>query len=248
MVHLRTPSEIDKLFEVGQIVKEVLDLMGRMVCVGISTIELDKAAEDLILMRGAKPAFKGYHGYPATACISINNEIVHGIPSARRKLKDGDLVSVDMGAVLDGWVGDSARTFEVGQVSEVAKTLNRVTRESLERAIAQVRPGRRLGDIGHAVQAHAEAHGFSVVKDFVGHGVGRLMHEDPQIPNYGTPGTGLSLKPGMVLAIEPMVNEGSERLYVKSDGWTAVTKDGKLSAHWEHSVAVTDGEPRILTA
>lgn len=248
MVHLRTPSEIEKLFEVGQIVKEVLDLMGRMVCEGISTIELDKAAEDLILMRGAKPAFKGYHGYPATACISINNEIVHGIPSARRKLKKGDLVSVDMGAILDGWVGDAARTFEVGQVSEAAKTLNRVTRECLERAIAQVRPGKRLGDIGHAVQAHAEAHGFSVVKDFVGHGVGRAMHEDPQIPNYGTPGTGLSLKPGMVLAIEPMVNEGSDRLYVKADGWTAVTKDGKLSSHWEHSVAVTEGEPRILTA
>lgn len=248
MVHLRTPREIDQLFAVGQLVKDVLDLMGRMVCVGISTIELDKAAEDLILMRGAKPAFKGYHGYPATACISINQEIVHGIPSARRKLKDGDLVSVDMGAILDGWVGDAARTFEVGNVSAVAATLNRVTRESLEKALALARPGMRLGDIGHAVQAHAEAHGFSVVKDFVGHGVGRAMHEDPQIPNYGTPGTGLQLKPGMVLAIEPMVNEGGERLYVKSDGWTAVTKDGKLSAHWEHTVAVTDGEPRILTA
>lgn len=247
MIYYRTPSEIDQIFEAGQIVKDVLDAMAKMVEAGISTFELDKSAESLILTRGAKPVFKGYHGYPASLCVSINKEIVHGIPSKRRKLKEGDLVSIDVGALFNGWVGDSARTFEVGRVSEVAAKLNRVTRESLHQGIAQAVAGNRLGDIGHAVQAHAEANGFAVVREFVGHGVGRVMHEDPQVPNYGRPGTGLMLKPGMVIAIEPMVNEGTEELYVRDDGWTAITADGKLSAHWEHTIAVTDGAPRVLT-
>ena len=194
------------------------------------------------------PAFKGYHGYPATICASINDEVIHGIPSGRRVLNEGDVISIDVGASLDGYYGDSAITLPVGQVSEEAATLLRVTEEALYKAIERVRPGGRVSDIGHEVQKHVEAYGFSVVREFVGHGIGQRMHEEPQVPNYGEPGRGPRLAEGMVLAIEPMVNAGKPAVKVLADGWTAVTRDGSLSAHFEHTVAVTADGPWILTA
>jgi methionyl aminopeptidase len=202
----------------------------------------------MILRAGATPAFKGYHGYPATICASINEEVIHGIPSGRRVLQESDIISIDVGAQLDGYYGDSAITVPVGKVSEEAARLLRVTEESLYKAIEQVRPGARVSDIGHAVQRHVEAHGFSVVREFVGHGIGQRMHEEPQVPNYGEPGRGPRLAEGMVLAIEPMVNAGRADVKVLRDGWTAVTRDTSLSAHFEHTVAVTSGDPWILTA
>jgi methionyl aminopeptidase len=205
-------------------------------------------AERRIRQAGATPAFKGYHGYPATICASINDEVIHGIPSGRRVLAEGDIISIDVGAALDGYYGDSAVTLPVGQVSEQAATLLRVTEESLYKAIEQARPGHRVSDIGHAVQKHVEAFGFSVVREFVGHGIGVRMHEEPQVPNYGEPGHGPRLTEGMVLAIEPMVNAGKPAVKVLADGWTAVTRDTSLSAHFEHTVAVTAGEPWVLTA
>ena len=214
----------------------------------MSTAELDEIAERRIRQAGATPAFKGYHGYPATICASINDEVIHGIPSGRRVLAEGDIISIDVGAALDGYYGDSAVTLPVGHVSEQAATLLRVTEESLYKAIEQARPGRRVSDIGHAVQRHVEAFGFSVVREFVGHGIGVRMHEEPQVPNYGEPGHGPRLAEGMVLAIEPMVNAGKPAVKVLADGWTAVTRDTSLSAHFEHTVAVTAGEPWILTA
>ena len=205
-------------------------------------------AEKRIVEAGAIPAFKGYHGYPATICASINEEVIHGIPSGRRVLQEGDVISLDVGASIDGFFGDSAVTLPVGQVSEEAALLLRVTEESLYKAIEQVRAGGRISDIGHAVQRHVESFGFSVVREFVGHGIGRKMHEEPQVPNYGEPGRGPRLAEGMVLAIEPMVNAGKPAVKVLSDGWTAITRDKSLSAHFEHTVAVTAGEPWILTA
>ena len=232
----------------GRLVGEVLTELAAKVAPGVSTAELDELAEKRITRAGATPAFKGYHGYPATICASINDEVIHGIPSGRRVLQEGDIISIDVGAALDGYFGDSAITLPVGPVSEQAATLLRVTEEALYKAIEQARPGARVSDIGHAVQKHVEAFGFSVVREFVGHGIGQRMHEEPQVPNYGDPGRGPRLSEGMVLAIEPMVNAGKPSVKVLADGWTAVTRDKSLSAHFEHTVAVTAGEPWILTA
>jgi methionyl aminopeptidase len=244
----RSAAELERMREAGRLVGEVLTELTAAVRPGVSTAELDEMAEARIRQAGATPAFKGYHGYPATICASINDEVIHGIPSGRRVLAEGDIISIDVGAALDGYYGDSAVTLPVGQVSEQATTLLRVTEESLYKAIEQARPGRRISDIGHAVQKHVEAFGFSVVREFVGHGIGVRMHEEPQVPNYGEPGHGPRLTEGMVLAIEPMVNAGKAAVKVLADGWTAVTRDTSLSAHFEHTVAVTAGEPWILTA
>jgi methionyl aminopeptidase len=213
---------------------------------GVTTGELDALAEDAIRAAGAVPAFKGYHGFPKTLCTSVDGQVVHGIPG-RRVLRDGEILSVDCGAIVDGYYGDSAMTFAVGTVSAEAQRLMDVTRESLEAGIGQCVPGRRLYDVSSAVQAVAESAGFSVVREYVGHGIGRSMHEDPQVPNYGKPGTGPVLKPGMVLAIEPMINAGSADVRSLDDGWTVVTVDGSLSAHFEHTVAITANGPMVLT-
>jgi methionyl aminopeptidase len=234
--------------EAGLVVARTLRVLAAAVRPGVTTAELDAIAEAEIRTAGATPSFKGYHGYPATICASINEEVIHGIPSGRRILNEGDVISIDVGASLDGYFGDSAVTLAVGQVSEEAATLLRVTDEALHKAIEVVRPGARISDIGHAVQHHVEAYGFSVVREFVGHGIGQRMHEEPQVPNYGEPGRGPRLAEGMVLAIEPMVNAGKPAVKVLGDGWTAVTRDGSLSAHFEHTVAVTAGGPWILTA
>jgi methionyl aminopeptidase len=244
----RSAVELERMREAGRLVGEVLTELTAKVAPGVSTAELDELAEKRIRQAGATPAFKGYHGYPATICASINDEVIHGIPSGRRVLAEGDIISIDVGASLEGYFGDSAVTLPVGQVSEQAATLLRVTEESLYRAIERVRPGSRVSDIGHAVQKHVEAFGFSVVREFVGHGIGVRMHEEPQVPNYGEPGHGPRLAEGMVLAIEPMVNAGKPAVKVLADGWTAVTRDTSLSAHFEHTVAVTAGDPWILTA
>src|SRR5438552_11862080 len=232
----------------GRLVGEVLTALAAKIGPGVTTAELDEIAEKLIADAGATPAFKGYHGYPATICASINDEVIHGIPSGRRVLNEGDIVSIDVGALLHGYYGDSAKTFPVGPVSEEAAMLLRVTQESLYKAIDRARPGGRVSDLGHAVQEHVEAYGFSVVREFVGHGIGQKMHEEPQVPNYGEPGRGPRLAEGMVLAIEPMVNAGRPAVKVLADGRTAVTRDRSLSAHFEHTVAVTADGPWILTA
>src|SRR3954463_7061408 len=231
----------------GRLVGEVLTELAALVAPGVTTADLDAVAEKRIVAAGATPAFKGYHGYPATICASINDEVIHGIPSGRRVLEAGDIISIDVGASLDGYFGDSAITLPVGQVSKEAATLLRVTEESLYKAIECVRPGARVSDIGHAVQRHVEAFGFSVVREFVGHGIGERMHEEPQVPNYGDPGRGPRLAEGMVLAMEPMVNAGKPAVKVLGDGWTAVTRDGSLSAHFEHTVAVTKSGPLVMT-
>jgi len=231
----------------GRLVAAVLeDLRGR-VGPGVTTAELDQVAEARITEAGGVPAFKGYRGYPATICASVNDQVIHGFPSGRA-LVDGDILSIDVGAFLDGYCGDAAITVPVGRVSEQAASLLRVTEEALYKAIGRVRVGARISDIGHAVQTHVEAHGFSVVREFVGHGIGVAMHEEPQIPNYGAPGHGPRLAAGMVLAIEPMVNAGKAGVRILEDGWTAVTRDGSLSAHFEHTVAVTVNGPDVLTA
>ncbi|NOZ95800.1 MAG: type I methionyl aminopeptidase [Acidobacteria bacterium] len=246
MIFLKSESELEILHQANALVHRALQAVREAAEPGVSTADLDKLAEDLIRQGGGTPAFKGYRGYPATLCTSVNDEIVHGIPSRKVRLKAGDLLSVDCGAVVEGYYGDAAISFGVGEVSPVAQRLMQVTRECLEDAVEQVRPGKRLGDIGAAVQQRAEGAGFGVVRDFVGHGVGRSLHEDPQVPNYGKPGTGLVLRPGLVVAIEPMITEGSWRVRVDRDGWTARTEDGKLSAHFEYSVAVTEKGPRVL--
>ena len=248
MIHLKSRDDIERIFEAGQIVAEVHDELARRIEPGVSTAELDAFAEDLIRRRKAEPAFKGYRGFPATLCTSVNEVVVHGIPNRRQKLREGDIIGIDLGVLLNGWYGDAARTHQVGRVSETAETLNRETRASLCKAIEILVEGNHLGDIGHAVQSHVGAFGFSVVRQFVGHGVGRALHEDPQVPNYGSPGSGIRLKEGMVLAIEPMINEGTEEVEVLKDGWTVVTADCKLSAHWENTIAMTADGPRILTA
>src|SRR5690349_22310918 len=247
MIVCRSKSEIDKLRRVNQLVGTILAALRRMVVPGATTQDLDAFAEAQVRAAGAQPAFKGYHGYPATICASVNDEVIHGIPSAHRVLQEGDVISIDVGASLDGYFGDSAVTLPVGRVSEEAARLLRVTEESLYKAIERVRLGGRLSDIGHAVQKHVESHGFSVVREFVGHGIGQQMHEEPQVPNYGEPGRGPRLAEGMVLAIEPMVNAGKPAVKVLSDGWTAVTRDRSLSAHFEHTVALTAQGPQILT-
>ena len=239
-------SELQKMHRACRIVVETLEALARAAVPGVSTRELDRIARDQILKEGAKPAFLGYRGYPATLCISVNEEVVHGIPGERR-LKDGDVVGLDLGCVVDGFYGDAARTVGVGRVSESARRLMKVTEDSLRAGIEKCRPGNRVGDIGHAVQRVAEAEGYSVVREFVGHGIGTSLHEDPQVPNYGPPGRRERLVPGMCLAIEPMVNVGAPDVRVLDDGWTAVTTDGSLSAHFELSVAVMPEGPWILS-
>jgi methionyl aminopeptidase len=242
----RSQSEIDKLRRVNQLVARILDELRQVVVPGISTADIDELAERRVREAGAEPAFKGYHGYPATVCASVNEQVVHGIPSSR-PLENGDIVSIDMGAKLEGFFGDCAVTVPVGAVSPQASELLRVTEEALFRGIDCVRPGARVSDIGAAVQQHVEAQGFSVVREFVGHGIGTSLHEEPQVANYGPAGHGPRLSEGMVLAIEPMVNAGKPAVKVLSDGWTAVTKDKSLSAHFEHTVVVTREGCEILT-
>lgn len=245
---IKTPREIEKMRRSGAVVRQVLEHVQAVVKPGATTLDLERAAEQEIAKLGAVPAFKGYRGYPCVLCTSINEEVVHGIPSAERILRAGDLVSIDCGVVMEGYYGDSAITVAVGDVvAPRAQRLMDVTRASLASAIDVVRAGATLGDIGAAVQEVVEADGFSVVRDFVGHGIGTRMHEDPQVPNYGQRGAGVRLRVGMVLAIEPMVNAGKPEVQVLKDGWTAVTQDGSLSAHFEHTVAVTDEGVAVLT-
>ncbi|MEA4883206.1 MAG: type I methionyl aminopeptidase [Clostridia bacterium] len=246
MIILKTPAEIVRMRAAGALVGRVLEALRSRVAPGVATGSLDRLAEGIIRDAGGVPSFKGYRGYPASICASVNDEIIHGIPGGRA-LKEGDIVGIDVGAILDGYHGDSAITVPVGDVSPEAEHLMAATKGALEAGIAAARAGMRLGDIGHAVQAHVEAEGFSVVRDFVGHGIGRSMHEEPQIPNYGPPGVGLRLRPGMVLAIEPMVNAGGYEVEILDDNWTARTRDGSLSAHFEHTVAVTLDGPEVLT-
>lgn len=247
-VVLKSSQEIEKMRRAGRVVREVLELVRSHVKPGATTLDLENAAEKKIAELGAVPAFKGYHGFPAVLCTSINSEVVHGIPSAKRVLKEGDIVSVDCGAIVDGYYGDAAITVPVGQkIDPKTDRLLKVTEQSLHAGIAAVKPGNTLGDIGAAVQQVVEAEGFSVVRDFVGHGIGSHMHEDPQVPNFGEAGRGMKLRTGMVIAIEPMVNVGKPEVRVLKDGWTAVTGDGSMSAHFEHTVAVTETGAKILT-
>ena len=246
MIVCKSPAEVEKMRAANALVAGVLSELRGAVKPGVTAQELDEVAETRVREAGAIPAFKGYHGYPATLCVSINDAVVHGIPSPR-KLVEGDIVSIDMGVVLDGYYGDSALTVGVGTISDQAAELLDVTREALDLAIDCARVGRRVSDLGYAVQSHVEARGFSVVREFVGHGIGTRLHEEPQIPNYGEPGRGPYLKEGMVLAIEPMVNAGRAAVRVLDDGWTAVTVDGSLSAHFEHSVAVSKDGPVVLS-
>lgn len=247
MIALKSERELSLMRKAGGIVAQVLDELVQMVRPGISTGELDSFAERRCKELGSLPAFKGYHGFPASVCISINQEVVHGIPSPKRILKEGDIVGLDFGVSYQGWYGDSARTVAVGNVSPEAQRLMEVTQESLRLGIEQCREGNRVFDIGHAIQNYVERFGYGVVREFVGHGIGRALHEEPQVPNYGPKGKGLTLKVGMVLAIEPMINAGSHEVKVLSDGWTAVTVDRSLSAHFEHTVAITESGPEILT-
>jgi methionyl aminopeptidase len=247
MVILKSPQEIEKIRKACRVVANVLEGVRTKVRAGITTKELDDFAEQMIRDAGAKPAFKGYRGYPSTLCTSINEQVVHGIPSKGVVLKPGDIISIDVGAVVDGFYGDAAITVPVGSITNEAERLIKVTEESLLKGIAEAIPGNRLYDISAAVQSHVEAHGFSVVREFVGHGIGRSLHEDPQIPNFGERGGGPKIKAGMVLAIEPMVNAGGCVTRVKEDGWTAITADGSLSAHFEHTIAVMEDGPLILT-
>jgi methionyl aminopeptidase len=243
----KSAAEIERMRAANQLVARILDELAAMVAPGVSTADLDAAAESKVRAAGAEPAFKGYRGYPATLCASANEQVVHGIPS-KAPLKAGDIISLDMGVKLNGYYGDSAITVPVGAVSDEVKRLLQVTEEALEKGIAEVKIGGRISDIGHAIQQHVEASGFSVVREFVGHGIGSALHEEPQIANYGEPGRGPRLAEGMTLAIEPMVNMGKAAVKVLQDGWTAVTKDGSLSAHFEHTVAVTREGPQVLTA
>ncbi len=248
MIELKSAREIGLMRAGGHILADVVDRLRETVKPGLSTLEIDEDVEAFIRERGALPAFKGYRGFPATVCISINEEVVHGIPSAHRRIKEGDIVGLDLGCIVEGYYADCAFTLAIGDVPPKVQHLLDVTRESLDVAIAECRPGRRLSDVSHAVQAHVERHGFSVVRAFVGHGIGRALHEDPQIPNFGDPGRGPQLRPGMVLAIEPMVTMGSWEVKVLDDGWTAVTRDGSLAAHFEHTIAVSDDGPEVLTS
>jgi methionyl aminopeptidase len=247
MIILKTPAEIAVMAEASRVVAEALAIVRKAVCFGISTEELDRIAEEAIRAREAIPAFKGYRNYPKTLCASVNEQVVHGIPS-KRKLKEGDIIGLDLGAIVGGFYGDSAVTVAVGRVPEATAKLVQVTEEALYLGIKQAVVGNRLTDISNAVQQHVESAGFSVVTEFVGHGIGRQLHEEPQVPNYGKPGQGPRLQPGMVLAIEPMVNMGRSAVRVLEDRWTAVTVDGSLSAHFEHTIAIQpSGAPRILS-
>lgn len=247
MIICKSPAELEKMHRAGLVVWDVLSSVRKRVEPGVSTMDLEKLAERRAAEHKARPAFKGYRGFPCVLCTSVNNEVVHGIPSPKRKLKNGDVISVDFGVELDGYYADAAVTVPVGQISPELAKLLRVTRDSLDRAIEKMRLGNRLSDVSHAVQSCAEGGGFSVVREFVGHGIGTVMHEDLQLPNYGEPGRGPRLQEGMTIAIEPMVNAGGPAVKVLEDQWTAVTADGSPSAHFEHTVAVTSNGPWILT-
>jgi methionyl aminopeptidase len=248
MINCRSQAELEKMRRSGVVLRQVLDTVRAKVAPGVSTMDLEGVAEEKIKELGAKPAFKGYYDYPCVLCTSVNNEIIHGIPSEKRILKDGDILSIDCGVVLDGYYSDSAVTVPVGkELAPQLKKLLDVTEASLKKAIAEVKLGKTVGDIGASVQEYVEANGFSVVREFVGHGIGTRMHEEPQVPNFGTRGHGIRLREGMVLAIEPMVNIGKPGARVLDDKWTAVTEDGSYSAHFEHTVAVTRNGPLVLT-
>ncbi len=251
MIHLKSKEEIDKMRSAAMVVVEALEKLKEQASPGISTWDLDKMAEEHALNKGAKPAFKGYSNYPGSVCFAVNNEVVHGIPSKKKILKDGDIVGIDFGVNLNGYFGDSAITVAVGKITPLAEKLLSVTAKSLAMGIEKARPVNRLYDISHAIQSHVENEGFSIVRSFVGHGIGKKLHEEPQVPNFvpdnGTRAKGMKLRPGMVIAIEPMVNVGRPDVKVLSDGWTAVTVDGTLSAHFEHTVAITEDGPMILT-
>jgi len=249
MIPLKTPQEIEAIGRAGEILARLFDELRPHVAPGVTTAKLDRIAEDFIRSHeGAEPAFKGLYGFPASLCTSVNEEVVHGIPSTRRTLAEGDIISIDAGVRLDGWYADTAQTLPVGEIDEETERLLRVTSEALTAGIEQAQPGKRIGDIGHAVQTVAEAAGFTVVRELVGHGVGRGPHEEPQVPNFGRPGKGVQLRPGLVLAIEPMVNAGVAGVRTLADKWTVVTLDRRRSAHFEHTVAITEAGPRILTA
>ena len=247
MIVLKTGRELSIMREACKISARALKLIGEAIEPGVTTAELDRIAEKFIRSCGATPNFKGYNGYPATACISINNEVIHGIPTAKRKIQNGDIVSVDLGALFEGYHGDNAATFACGDVSDEAKRLMDATRESLYEGIKMARAGGRIGDISNAIQSYVEARGYSVVRDFVGHGVGTSLHEAPEVPNFGTAGRGVRLMPGMTLAIEPMINVGKPQVKIMPDGWTVLTQDGSLSAHFEHTIAITADGPQIMT-
>jgi methionyl aminopeptidase len=246
MIITKSPEEIDKIAEAGQILARCLTMLRGKARPGVTTADLDQVAEKFIRSQGATPAFKGYRGFPGSICASPNSMVVHGIPGPF-KLSRGDILSIDVGVILDGWVADAAITVPIGQISPVARRLLETTKAALFDAMEQCRPGNRLGDVSHAVQRRVEADGFSVVRSLVGHGIGRDMHEDPQIPNFGDPGSGVELAPGMVLAVEPMVNVGDHAIRMGSDNWSVYSQDGSLAAHFEHSVAITEEGPRILT-
>lgn len=247
MITIKTDSEIEYMVKAGRVVAEALDTLEKYVKPGISTGELDRIAEEIILGRNAKPSFKGYYGFPASICASVNNEVVHGIPNKDRILNEGDIISIDCGAVLNGYQGDAARTFPVGNVSEEAAKLIEVTKNSFFKGIEKAKVGNRLTDISAAIQEYVESYGFSIVRDYVGHGIGKNMHEDPEIPNFGRPGRGPKLSKGMCLAIEPMVNIGDFNVKVEPNKWTVVTVDGSLSAHYENTVAILNDGPKITT-
>ena len=247
MIHLKTPAEIEEFKAAGALSKMVLRRVGAMVRPGVSTFELDQLAEQLIRMHGGTPSFKGYGGFPGTICASVNEQVVHGIPNPDVILRDGDVISIDTGATVDGWVGDNAWTFYCGEPAPEVKALCECTRDCLKAGIEQAVPGNHLGDIGHAIQSLAEGNGYGVLRDYVGHGVGRSMHEDPNVPNYGRCGKGVKLQAGMVIAIEPMITLGTNRVKVGRDGWVVSTLDGKAAAHYENTVAITNDGPVILT-
>lgn len=246
-IYIYSTAQIEKIFRACQVAVGVLKVLEPLISDGISTYDLDKIASDFIAAQKAKAAFLGYRGYPATLCTSINDVVVHGIPSKKIRLRKGDIISIDVGVFLDGYYGDVARTYKVGNVSRQAEILVKATEEALMKGIEQVVEGNRISDISHAIETHASRYGFSAVREFVGHGIGSSLHEDPSIPNFGEPGRGPRIAEGMVFAIEPMINEGSYEVRILKDGWTAVTADGSLSAHFEHTVAVVNGRAKILT-
>ena len=247
MIELKTKAELERMKKACSISAQAIQVAQSALKVGASTADVDDQVREYIVSQGARPTFLNYGGFPKSACISVNEELIHGIPSKRRILEDGDIVSIDVGAFIDGFTGDNAATFAVGNVSDEAKRLMAVTKESLLRAVEAAQPGNRIGDIGYAVQSYVEENGFSIVKDYIGHGVGRNLHEDPEVPNFGKPGHGVRLVPGMVIAIEPMVNYGEPEVEVLANDWTVVAKDRQLSAHFEYTVAITETGPVVMT-
>ena len=246
MIFLKNNSEIEKLYYAGQIVKETLLMLEEHIVPGVTTLDLDKLAEEFILSKKSKPGFKGLYGYPATLCTSVDDEVVHGLPNDR-VLNEGQIVGIDVGSIYEDYYGDHAKTFSVGSITSEKKNLMNITEECLYKGIDEAKIGNKIGDIGYSIQTHAESHGFSIVRELVGHGIGRKLHEEPQVPNFGIKGNGVSIKPGMCLAIEPMINMGSYEVYTKEDSWTVCTKDGKPSAHFEHSIAITENGIKILS-